>query len=69
MNYKELSSLDKATLEKKEKESRIELMKLHAQAATGTAPKSPGQIRILKKTLAKITMIQEQQKEEQEKDA
>lgn len=35
-------------------ELRKELMKQNAQIAAGTTPKSPGQIRTIKRTIAKI---------------
>ena len=38
-------------------ELRKELMKINAQIATGTTPKSPGQARSIKKTIARIHTI------------
>lgn len=60
MKYKELVNLKPAELEKKEQEANMELIKLRAQVATGTAPKNPGQIRQLKQMLAKINTIKTQ---------
>jgi len=39
------------------KELEKELMKLNAQVATGTNPKSPGQIKKIKKTIARIKTV------------
>jgi len=54
MNYKEIKSMTKADKKEKEAELRKELMKLYAQVATGTNPESPGKIKQIKKTLARI---------------
>ncbi|MBD3209313.1 50S ribosomal protein L29 [Candidatus Woesearchaeota archaeon] len=61
MKHKELSSLKPEDLAKKEREVRDELIKLEAQVAIGTTPKSPGQLKQLKKTLARIQTIKRQQ--------
>ena len=53
MKYKELSKLSKDELEKKMSDMKIELMKLDAQIAIGTTPKSPKQVRELKKNIAR----------------
>ncbi|MEK6963445.1 MAG: 50S ribosomal protein L29 [Nanoarchaeota archaeon] len=58
MKYKALKALTKEDLEKKHMEVQIELMKLNAQVATGANPKNPGQIRVLKKTIARIQTAQ-----------
>ncbi len=60
MKYKELEAMTEKDLEKKLEEIELELMKLNAQVATGTTPKSPGQIRQLKKIIARIMMIKNQ---------
>lgn len=54
MKYKELAAMDAAALDKKLAEIQLELIKLNAQVASGTAPKNSGTIRQLKKTIAKI---------------
>jgi len=70
MKYKELQSLKPAERKKKEQELIIELIKLQSQVATGTTLKSPGQIRQLKRTLARLQSLkQEQTTEEEEKHA
>ena len=60
MKYKELEAMNEKDLDKKLDEVKLELMKLNAQVATGTTPKSPGQIRQLKKIIARIMMIKNQ---------
>ena len=57
MKYEELSKLSKDELEKKMADMRIELMKLDAQVAIGTTPKSPKQIRELKKNIARYETL------------
>ena len=59
MKFKELQALSKDELEKKMHELRISLMKENAQIAIGTTPKNPGQVSIMKKTIAKIKTLQE----------
>jgi ribosomal protein L29 len=54
MKSKELRTLAPLELTQKITELRKELMKHNAQIATGTTPKSPGQIRQSKKTIARI---------------
>ncbi|MBU0666259.1 MAG: 50S ribosomal protein L29 [Nanoarchaeota archaeon] len=60
MKFKELKSLTKEDLEKKYLEVEIELIKVNAQVATGTTLKNPGQVKQLKKILAKIKTLQKQ---------
>ena len=60
MKYKELEAMNEKDLDKKLEEVKLELMKLNAQVATGTTPKSPGQIRQFKKTIAQIMMVKTQ---------
>jgi ribosomal protein L29 len=57
MKYSEIKKLPRDDLDKKLSEVRIELMKLNAQVAIGTTPKSTKQIRELKKTLAKAQTL------------
>ena len=52
MKFKELKDMNPEEREKKLDEINLELMKLNAQVATGTAVKSPGQLKQLKKTKA-----------------
>jgi len=60
MKYKELSGLNAEQLKKKLVEAKVELIKLNSQVATGSNVKNPGQIKELKKTIAKIKTIQKQ---------
>lgn len=57
MKAKDLRSMSKTDLNSKLTELRKELIKHNAQIATGTTPKSPGQVREVKKTIAKILTI------------
>lgn len=57
MKTKELRSIQKEELKVKLAELRKELIKHNTQLATGTVPKSPGQIRQAKRTIAKILTI------------
>lgn len=63
MKYKQVKTLLPEDQQKKIAESKIELIKLNGQVATGTAPKSPGRIHQLKKTVAQILTAQNAQKE------
>ncbi len=62
MKYKDLKALSLEGRQKKHDEAKLELLKLGGQVATGTAPKSPGQIKELKKTIAKIKTLQVEEK-------
>ena len=53
----ELKQMSKDDLNKKMEDFRKELMKLNAQIASGTTPKSPGQVKNLNKNIAKIHTI------------
>ena len=57
MKFKELQNMDPKELVAKLDEIHTELMKQNAQIATGTTPKSPGQVKQMKKTIAKIRSI------------
>ncbi|MFP4111629.1 MAG: 50S ribosomal protein L29 [Candidatus Woesearchaeota archaeon] len=54
MKLKEIHSLKKNELENKLSELNKEKMKLSAQVAVGTTPKSPKQLNVIKKTIARI---------------
>ena len=60
MKYKELKKLPKEDLKSKILELKKELIKENVQISTGTVPKSPGKIRTMKKTIAKINAILEE---------
>jgi ribosomal protein L29 len=57
MKAKELAGLETSDLNAKLEELNKELIKLNAQVATGTSPKSPGMIKNARKTIAKIYTI------------
>ncbi|MGM5488220.1 MAG: 50S ribosomal protein L29 [Nanobdellota archaeon] len=57
MKVKELHTLSEGELKDKLDEARKELMKQNAQISTGTTPKSPGQVKVLKKTIARIKTL------------
>lgn len=57
MKFKELKQLDNNALSEKLKELKLELIKENSQIAIGTVPKSPGKIRLAKKTIAKINSL------------
>ena len=57
MKFKELSGMSKEERGKKLKELELELIKLNAQVATGTPPKNAGQLKRLKKDIAKMMLL------------
>jgi len=57
MKFKELSQMSKEERRKKLNELQLELIKLNAQVATGTPPKNSGQLKRLKKDIAKIMLL------------
>jgi len=67
MKIKELRELSKEEMEIRLDELRKELIKHNAQIATGTIPKSPGQVKQTKKTIARILTILKEKTEEKEK--
>jgi len=62
VKFKELKALSPADREKKLLEAKQELIKLNGQVATGTTLKSPGQIKQLKRTIAKLLTLQNEEK-------
>jgi large subunit ribosomal protein L29 len=57
MKARDLKGMPKAELIAKLNELKKELVKHNAQIATGTTPKSPGQVKQTKKTIAKILTL------------
>ena len=57
MKTKELKILNESELENKSLELKKELMKINSQIAIGTLPKSPGKIKEMKRTIAKILTV------------
>ena len=68
MKSKDLKSLSVAEMDKKVSELRFELIKANSQVASGSAPKNPGQIRQMRKTIARILTFKHQKKEAAPKD-
>ena len=60
MKVKELRAMHELDLENKVLELKKELMKINSQTAVGTIPKSPGKVKELKRTIAKIITIKAQ---------
>ena len=54
MKSKDLNSKSKQELESQLLELRKELIKLNTQVATGTTLKSPGQVKRIKKNIARL---------------
>lgn len=54
MKKKELKSMSDQDLKIRLEELKKELMKFNTQIATGTTPKSPGQVKNTKKNIARI---------------
>ncbi|MBS3102548.1 50S ribosomal protein L29 [Candidatus Woesearchaeota archaeon] len=57
MKIKEIRGLDDVMLSEKLSELRKELIKINAQIAIGTAQKNTGQVKKIKKTIARIMGI------------
>ncbi len=57
MKFKELKEISAAELNDKLKELRLELIKLKGEVAKGMQLKSPGKIRQIKKTIARILTL------------
>ncbi len=57
MKKKELKLMSNADMKGKLDDLKKELMKFNTQIATGTTPKSPGQIKTTKKDIARILTI------------
>ena len=59
---KDLRQLKDAELESKFKELKKELLKINAQISTRTPPESPGRVKQIKKTIARILTIFKEKK-------
>jgi ribosomal protein L29 len=57
MKYTEILKLQKDELDKRLYDLKIELMKLNAQVAIGTTPKSTKQIREIKRNIARFETL------------
>ena len=60
MKLKEIRTKKDEDLRKDLEQLKKELMQLNAQVAMGTTPKSPGLLRSIKKTIARIKTIQKE---------
>jgi len=65
MKFKDLKKMPKDEFDKKLGELKTELMKLSAQIAIGTTPKNTKQVRDIKRTMAKIETLRQQNLEKQ----
>jgi large subunit ribosomal protein L29 len=65
MKFKDIKSSSKEELKSRLIELKKELIKTNAQIASGTTPKSPGQVKQLKKNIAKILMALSQIKQKE----
>lgn len=61
MKVEEIAAMDKKASEEKLAELKKELVKMNAQVAIGSAIKNTGQIRKIKKTIARIYTVQKEQ--------
>ncbi|MBS3096340.1 50S ribosomal protein L29 [Candidatus Woesearchaeota archaeon] len=57
MKHKELKLMNEQDLENRITELKKELMKINSQIAIGTLPKSPGKVKSIKRTIARILTI------------
>jgi large subunit ribosomal protein L29 len=64
MKKKDLKKLKGDDLNKKMTELNSELIILKGQSKTGTPPKNPGQIRAIRRTMAKIHTMRNKKTEE-----
>ena len=60
MKFKEIAALEEKALAEKLKDLKMELLKENSQVATGTTPKSPGHLKDIKKTIARIKTVMTQ---------
>jgi len=54
INKQELKNLEADDIKAKVEELKKELIKHNSQIATGTTPKSPGRVKEIKKTIARL---------------
>ncbi len=64
LKAKDIRTMKDADLEKQLKDLRNDLLKQRAITATGGAPESPGRIRELRRTIARILTIQKEKAQE-----
>jgi|TARA_Y100000031_G_C8237437_1_gene394023 large subunit ribosomal protein L29 len=68
MKAKEIRNSDKSSINEKVLEMKKELVKVSAQIASGSTLKNPGQVKKIRKTLARIITIQAEKKLQSKKD-
>jgi large subunit ribosomal protein L29 len=64
LRAKDIRNMKDADLEKQLKDLRNDLLKQRAITATGGAPESPGRIRELRRTIARILTIRKEKAKE-----
>jgi large subunit ribosomal protein L29 len=69
LKSKEIRAMKEADREKQLKDLRSDLLKQRAITATGGAPESPGRIRELRRTIARILTIRREEAMKAEKQA
>ena len=57
MKTKEFSKMKGGDIDSKIKELKMELVKLYAQVASGTTPKKPTQIKLIRKNIARMLTV------------
>lgn len=67
MKVNELKGMNEKDMKEKLDDLRKNLIKLNAQVSTGTTPKSPGEIRKIKRTIAQILTIKKSKTEVRDK--
>jgi large subunit ribosomal protein L29 len=67
LKSKDIRTMKDADLEKQLKDLRNDLLKQRAITATGGAPESPGRIRELRRTIARILTIQKEKAKEEKR--
>ena len=60
LRYKDALKLSEKELANQKLELEKEQMRLNSQVASGTAPENPGRIKEIRRTLARIKMIENQ---------
>lgn len=69
MKVKELRVMNELDLENKLVELKKELMKINSQIAVGTVPKSPGKVKMIKRTIAKILTVKHKKNSNKEEES
>ncbi len=62
---KDIRSMQPNERQKQLADLQMELMKANAQVSSGSAPKNPGQIREIKKSIARILTIEKELKNQE----